>query len=78
MSKINASSISHNILPLRIPIKTDFSINYVSTSRFGLNSQQYFASKIWNMFPSELKNLNDIEIFESEMKIRSVNENSVY
>ena len=45
----------------------DFSVSFVNTIHFGLNSLWYFASKVWNMVPPELKNLNDVEFFKSEV-----------
>ena len=46
----------------------DFSVSSVNTIHFGLNSLHYFVSKVWNMVPLELKNLNDVEIFKSEIR----------
>ena len=46
----------------------NFSVSSVNTTHFGLNSLQYFASKVWNMVPPELKNLNDVEIFKPEVR----------
>ena len=37
--------------------QTDFSVNSVNTTHFGLNSLRYFASKVWNMVLLELENL---------------------
>ena len=48
--------------------QTDFSVSSVNTIHFGLNSLRYFASKVWSMVPLELKNINDVEIFKSEIK----------
>ena len=48
--------------------QTDISVSSINTTHFGLNSLQYFASKVWNMVLLELKNLNDIEIFKSQIR----------
>ena len=48
--------------------QTDFSVSSINTTHFGLNSLRYFASKVWNMVPLELKNVNDFEIFKSEIR----------
>ena len=48
--------------------KTNFSVSSVNTSHLGLNSLQYFASKVWNTVAIELKNLNDVEMFKSEIR----------
>ena len=49
--------------------QTDFASNCVNTNKFGLNSLRYFASKVWNMVPLEIKNSGSVEIF----KIKSRN-----
>ena len=61
-----------DIFPLRsidynLSSQIDFSVSSVSTTHFDLNSLQYFGSKVWNMVPLELKNLNDVEI-KSEIR----------
>ena len=48
--------------------QTDFSGSSANTTHSGLNSLQYFASKVWNIVPLELKNLNDAEMFQSEIR----------
>ena len=68
-----ANPILYDIFPLRsidynLRSQTDFSVNSVNTTHFGVNSLRYFASKVWNMVTLELKNLNDIESFKSEIR----------
>ena len=68
-----ANPILKDIFPLRtidysLRSQTDFSVNSVNTTIFVLNSLRYFASKVWNMLLLELKNLNDVEIFKSEIR----------
>ena len=46
----------------------DFSLSSLHTTDFGLNSLLYFAPKVWNMVPLELKILSDVEIFKFEIK----------
>lgn len=49
--------------------QTDFSVSSVNASHFGLNNLRYFVSKLWNMVPFELKNLNDFNLFiKSEIR----------
>ena len=62
-----------DIFPLRsmdynLWSQTDFSVSFVNTTHFGLNFLRYFVSKIWNMVPLELKNLNGVESFKSEIR----------
>ena len=68
-----ANPILKDIFPLRtidynLRSQTDFSVNSVNITHFGLNSLRYFASKVWNMLLLELKDLNDVEIFKSEIR----------
>ena len=46
----------------------DFSLSSLNTTDFSLNSLLYFASKVWNMVPLELKILSDVEIFKFEIR----------
>ena len=67
-----ANPILCDIFPLRfidynVRSQTDFSVSSVNITHFGLNSLRYFASKASNMVPLEIKNLNDVEIFKSEI-----------
>ena len=54
--------------------QTDFSVSSVNTTHFGLNSSRYFAiimeygPILWNMVQLELKDLNDVEMFKSEIR----------
>ena len=38
--------------------QTDFVRDCVNTGRHGLNSLSYFAPKVWDMIPLEIKNIN--------------------
>ena len=67
----------YNNFPLRsvdynLRHQTDFYVNCFYT-HFRLNSLRYFASKVWNMVPPELKNLNDVETFISQVRDGSKN-----
>ena len=68
-----ANPILCDIFPLRsigynLRSQTDLSGSSVNTTHFSLNSPRYFASKVWNMVLLELKNLNDVESFKSEIR----------
>ena len=68
-----ANPILYDIFPLRsivynLRTQTDFSVSSANTTHFGLNSLRYLASKVWNTVPLELKNLNDVESFKSEIR----------
>ena len=40
----------------------------VNTSRFGLNLLRYFASKAWNIVPSDIKNASNLNIFKNKIR----------
>ena len=48
--------------------QTDFFRGYVNTSRFGLNSLNYFASKVWNMIPIDIRNSENLDRFTKNIK----------
>ena len=47
-------------LPYNLRSQTDFVRSFVDTSRFGLNSLRYFASKVWNIVASDIKNASHL------------------
>ena len=52
-------------LPYILRSNTDFARIFVNTGRFGLNSLRYFASKVWNIVPSDIKNASNLNIFKN-------------
>ena len=50
-------------LPYNLRSETDFA-SFINTSRFGLNSLRYFASKVWNIVPSDIKNASNLYFLE--------------
>ena len=54
-------------LTYNLPSQTDFVRGCVNTRRYCLNSQSYFAPKVWNMIPSEIKNINSLQKFKTEI-----------
>ena len=62
----------NNILQTRtltynVRSQTDFARSFVNTSRFGLNSVCYFASKVWNILPLDIKNASNLYIFKNKI-----------
>ena len=55
-------------LPYNLRSNTDFARISVNTSRFGLNSLRYFASKVWNIVPSDIKNASNLHIFKNKIR----------
>ena len=48
--------------------QTDFFRGSINTSRFGVNSLNYFASKVWNMIPIDIRNSENLDIFTKKIK----------
>ena len=48
--------------------QTDFVRDSVYTRRYGLNSLSYFAPKVWDMIPLEIKNINSLQKFKTEIR----------
>ena len=55
----------------RYPSENVFQRRNVKSSNYGTSSLAYLAPKVWEIVPSELKNLNSIELFR--LRIRSWN-----
>ena len=45
-----------------------FSSVNVKTNKYGINSLRFFASKVWNILPQSLKNLDTVEAFKLNVK----------
>ena len=48
--------------------QTDFVRDSVNTRRYGLNSLSYFAPKVWDMIPFQIKNINSLQKFKTEIR----------
>ena len=55
--------IKYNLLAL-----SDFFGNSVNRSKYGLNSIRFFASKVWQMVPMEMKNLKSFKGYKNEIR----------
>ena len=53
------------ILPYNLRSNTDFAKISSKIIRFGLNSLRYFASKVWNIVPSDITNASNLNIFKN-------------
>ena len=67
-----SNAIIGNILKTGTPTytlrsQTDFVRDCVNTRRYGLNSLSYFASKVWDMIHLEVKNINSLQKFKTEI-----------
>ena len=52
----------------KLRLQTDFADNCVNTNKLGLNSLRYFASRVWNIVPLEIKNFGSVEIFKTKIR----------
>ena len=52
---IKTRTLTYNLLS-----QTDFLRDCVNTRRYDLNSLSYFTPKVWDMIPSEIKNVNSL------------------
>ena len=46
----------------------DFSCPNVNYEHFGISSLRYIATKVWDKVPNDIKNVNDIETFKSNVR----------
>ena len=68
-----SNSIFSDVFPLRsleynLRSQNDFCGSSVKTTKFGLNSLRYFASKVWSMIPAELRNIGNVDSFKNEIR----------
>ena len=61
-NKIMSDIFPTRILSCNLRSQTDFFRNTVNTTKYGLNSLKYFASKVWSIIPIEIKNSCSVEI----------------
>ena len=55
--------------------QSDFLRKSVNSSKYGLNSIRFFASKVWQIVPPEIKNLKDLE--DLKKKIRKLEDGNL-
>ena len=46
----------------------DFKKTSINTSSYGISSLRFFAEKIWNKIPNDIKDLNTISEFKAKIK----------
>ena len=64
LSNTIMSDILHTMtLTYNLRSQTGLARCFVNTIRFGLNSLCYFATKVWNIVPSDIKNAINLHIF---------------
>ena len=48
--------------------QTDFELGLIYTTSYGLRSLKYFAPKIWNIVPMDIRNSDSLSEFTTKMK----------
>ena len=48
--------------------QSDFKKPSINTSSHGISSLRFFAEKIWNKIPNDIKDLNTISEFKAKIK----------
>ena len=56
-------NVNHNLRS-----QTYFPVDPINTTQYGLNSIRYYGSKVWNMIPSELRDISNFEVFKSKIR----------
>ena len=49
------------LIKYNLQTQSDFYRNFVNSCKYGQNSIRFFASKVWQMVPMEMKNLKSLE-----------------
>ena len=52
----------------RHQLGTKFKVDHVETETYGKQSISYFAPKIWNSIPQEIKNVTTLAAFKTKIK----------
>ena len=55
-------------LTYNLRLQRNFARSFVNSRRFGLNSYCRFASKVWNILPSDIKNASNLHIFKNKVR----------
>ena len=71
-----SNTIMNDILQTRaltynLRSETEFARSFGNISCFGLNSLRYFASKVWNTVPLDVKNARSLHIFKIKEEMRA-------
>ena len=65
---IMLNTLKTRTLTYSLQSQTDFVRDCVNTRSYGMNSLSYFAPKFLNMIPLEMKNINSLQKFKTEIR----------
>ena len=63
-----SSTFSPRLIKYSLRTQYDFLRNSVNSSKYGINSVKFFASKVWQMVPMEMKNVKSLEHFKNKIR----------
>ena len=63
-----SSIFPSRLITYNLKTQSDFFRNSVNGSKYSLNSIRFFASKVWQMVPVELKHLKSLEDFKNKIR----------
>ena len=55
------------LMKYNLQTQSDFPKNSVNSNKYNLNSIRFFASKVWQIFPMEMRNLNSLQDFKNKI-----------
>ena len=67
-NEIMCSTFPPKLIKYNLRTQSDFFRNSVNSSKYGLNSIRFFAAKVWQMVPMEIKNLKNLKILKTKLE----------
>ena len=67
-NEIMCSTFPPKLIKYNLRTQSDFFRNSVNSSKYGLNSIRFFASKVWQMVSLEMKNFKSLEGFKNKIR----------
>ena len=67
-NEIMSSIFPSRLITYNLQTQSDFFRNSVDGSKYSLNSIRFFASKVWQTVPVELKHLKNLEDFKNKIR----------
>ena len=67
-NEIMSSIFPSRLITYNLQTQSDFFRNSVNGSKYSLNSIRFFASKVWQTVPVELKHLKSLEDFKNKIR----------
>ena len=67
-NELMSSIFLPRLIKFNLRTQSDFLRGSVNSSKYGLNSIRFFASKVWQTVPMEKKNLKILEDFRNKIR----------